>query len=168
MSFSSFAADSYNKKDFEKEKDVLVKYGKWKIYESQAKFFFDLEKQEGKKSEYYSESIGFVEDGYVLNLDLNSKSLLEIPKSISKLTRLEKLYLHNNKISDISGLSSLVNLGVLYLSENKISDISELSSLVNLEGLYLSDNEKLGNYSKKYNSSSDIKEMFEKYLGETS
>ena len=60
--------------------------------------------------------------------------------ALSDLTSLERLYLYNNSISDISSLSGLTSLERLYLYNNSISDISSLSGLTNLERLYLYNN----------------------------
>lgn len=60
---------------------------------------------------------------------------------LSKLTELEELSLSYNKISDISALSELTKLKDLNLIRNKISDISSLTDLTALEYLRLQENE---------------------------
>ena len=65
------------------------------------------------------------------------KSLMFPVLKISKLTR---LYLRSNKVSDVSDLKELKNLSKLYLRSNKISDVSGLKGLGNLTRLYLHSN----------------------------
>ena len=77
-------------------------------------------------------------DGYINDNNISDFSPL------SSLTSLERLYLDNTDIPNISVLSSLPNLIVLDLSYNSILDYSPLSKLTSLEGLslrriYLSD-----------------------------
>ena len=77
-------------------------------------------------------------DGYINDNNISDFSPL------SSLTSLERLYLDNTDIPNISVLSSLPNLTVLDLSYNSILDYSPLSKLTSLEGLslrriYLSD-----------------------------
>jgi internalin A len=57
------------------------------------------------------------------------------------LSSMTKLYLYDNKITDISSLGSLTNLTTLNLTLNKITDISSLGSLTNLTTLNLNNNE---------------------------
>ena len=64
-----------------------------------------------------------------------ANQLSSLPNTILKVKHLNKLFLDNNPISDISVLSRLVNLTTLSLSYTSISDISVLSSLVNLRDL---------------------------------
>src|SRR5690606_10551419 len=52
----------------------------------------------------------------------------------------QKLYLSDNKISNIEPLSSLTNLTYLYLSSNNISNIEPLSPLTKLTYLSLYNN----------------------------
>ena len=59
---------------------------------------------------------------------------------LSNLTNLTKLELGNNLISDVSGLSNLTNLTELYLANNTITDVSGLSNLTNLTKLELGNN----------------------------
>ena len=56
---------------------------------------------------------------------------------LSGLTKLVRLDLDYNGISDINALGNLTNLEVLDLSNNKISDIRPLGSLANLKELNL-------------------------------
>ena len=71
-----------------------------------------------------------------LDLSGNSISYLSaLSDAISGLTRLERLYLDNNSISDVSALSGLPRLERLILYTNSISDLSPLSGLTNLEQL---------------------------------
>ena len=57
---------------------------------------------------------------------------------ISKLTQIRKLRLDENYITDISLLSNLVNLEELDLSENPVEDFTPFSNLVKLRSLNLS------------------------------
>ena len=56
------------------------------------------------------------------------------------LTKLTRLYLGNNKISDISVVAGLTNLTSLHLWGNKISDVSVVAGLTKLTSLHLGDN----------------------------
>ncbi|MYK51262.1 MAG: leucine-rich repeat domain-containing protein, partial [Gemmatimonadetes bacterium] len=56
------------------------------------------------------------------------------------LTSLERLFLENNSISDVTPLSNLTSLESLYLSSNNISDVTPLSNLTSLERLFLENN----------------------------
>src|SRR5699024_7643011 len=60
--------------------------------------------------------------------------------ALKTLTKLVKLYLSNNKISNIQTLMELVDLEVLSLFKNYIEDIDPLSKLTKLKELDLSDN----------------------------
>ena len=61
---------------------------------------------------------------------------------MSGLTNLTWLFLDNNQITDISGLSGLTNLVYLDLSYNRISDFSPIADLVpNLTDGYFNDNQ---------------------------
>jgi Leucine-rich repeat (LRR) protein len=60
---------------------------------------------------------------------------------LSGLVNLEELYISNNQISDISPLAGLTQLKVLQLQHNKITDISPLSGLTNLSELDISHNQ---------------------------
>ena len=66
----------------------------------------------------------------------------QIPVNISHWTKLQKLYLHSNKIKEICPeIFSLKNLIVLSLSNNQIQELPvQITNLVNLEELYLYDN----------------------------
>jgi hypothetical protein len=72
---------------------------------------------------------------------------------VSSLTNLKELYLFNNKIKEIEGLSSLINLRFLDLSDNQITETSEIFrttySLTNLLGLVLNHNPIPYNYQEK-------------------
>ena len=72
---------------------------------------------------------------------LTSKDLVELLPEIKQLTRLKKLDLIANQISDGEVLKELTNLKVLYLGYNQISDISVLGRLTNLTELYLGYNQ---------------------------
>lgn len=73
-------------------------------------------------------------------LDLSDLQLMFIPGEIKELVAIEKLWLNNNQIEDISVLSYLTQLKELYIPNNKITDISRISELRNLTHLGLSGN----------------------------
>jgi Leucine-rich repeat (LRR) protein len=56
------------------------------------------------------------------------------------MTRLETLWLSENMITRIRGLSKCKNLRKLFLSTNKISKIEGLEKLTKLEVLWLTEN----------------------------
>ena len=66
---------------------------------------------------------------------LHGLGLKELPKEISELVHLERLYLEDNQLTDISPLSGLANLSRLHLNDNQLADISPLSKLTNLSEL---------------------------------
>ena len=71
---------------------------------------------------------------------LHGLGLKELPKEISELVHLERLYLEDNQLTDISPLSGLANLSRLHLNDNQLADISPLSKLTNLSELSLNSN----------------------------
>jgi len=74
-------------------------------------------------------------------LYLHFKGFLKIvPEAISQYYNLTTLYLNNNGISKIEGLSLLINLTSLSLNNNCISKIDGLENLHNLLILNLSHN----------------------------
>ena len=72
--------------------------------------------------------------------DAHDRSIVSI-EGAQHLINLQRLYLYNNQIIDITPLTGLSNLQGLYLYNNLISDISPLSSLSNLQTLNLRDNQ---------------------------
>ena len=66
---------------------------------------------------------------------------INITLLLNKFTNLQKLYLSNNKLTEIKGLDKLVNLQELDLSNNEITEIKSLNTLVGLQKLYLSNNQ---------------------------
>ena len=56
---------------------------------------------------------------------------------LTRLTKLEVLWLQGNQITDVSPLKGLTNLTQLKLRENQINDISPLAGLTNLKELGL-------------------------------
>jgi len=68
----------------------------------------------------------------VTKLTLNDCGFDAIPKPIGTFTSLERLYLHDNKISTIEGLDTLTHLTVLKLQRNNIKKIEGLDHLTNL------------------------------------
>jgi Leucine-rich repeat (LRR) protein len=66
---------------------------------------------------------------------------LDLYKNQFGLTKLERLDLSGNEITDVSPLAGLTNLESLWLDENQISDLSPLKGLTNLKYLYLENNQ---------------------------
>ena len=64
---------------------------------------------------------------------------IEDLSSLSAMTQLRRLYLHDNGVADISPLSELSDLRTLDLSGNGISDISALAAMTRLSRLDLGD-----------------------------
>ena len=56
------------------------------------------------------------------------------------LTKMEDLYLFENRIDDVSPLAGMAELQFLQLHDNNIRDVSSLSGLTKLAHVYLSDN----------------------------
>jgi Leucine-rich repeat (LRR) protein len=73
-------------------------------------------------------------------LDLARCEIAYLPDFTDIARHLKALFIHENKISDISSLSSLANLRELYISNNQVSDISPLANLTQLEVLLLEHN----------------------------
>jgi len=69
-------------------------------------------------------------------LYLHNNEITDI-RVLAGLNRLKKLSLRGNKIAEIEALSGLTELSVLYLHQNKIRQISALAGLVNLTKLSL-------------------------------
>ena len=68
-------------------------------------------------------------------LDLSNKGLTEIPESIGKLEKLERLHLNDNKLSSLpESIGNLVRLYELTLNNNQLSSLPE--SIGNLTSLY--------------------------------
>ena len=72
-------------------------------------------------------------------LDLRNCKIVNLPRDIAKLTKLEELYLANNpELSDLSPLSNLKSLISLTISNSKICDLTPLINLHKLEELNIS------------------------------
>ena len=87
------------------------------------------------------------ENEIVIFKDMNLKeNLLEYDDnndgelSVNEMKQIQKLYLQNKNITDLTGLEYATDLQVLYLYSNNISDISVLANLINLTELNLSKN----------------------------
>ncbi|MDC3224390.1 hypothetical protein OAU26_05590 [Mariniblastus sp.] len=59
------------------------------------------------------------------------------PATLAGLKNLQRLYLKETEVSDLSPLAGLKNLKWLWLNETKVSDLSPLAGLKNLEALHL-------------------------------
>lgn len=77
-------------------------------------------------------------------LSLSNNNISDI-SCLSTLNSLEELDLYNNNVEDVSALSDMHSLYKLNLTYNNISDISDISELENMQVLWLS-----------YNNISDI------------
>ncbi|KAI5408552.1 LRR repeats and ubiquitin-like domain-containing protein At2g30105 [Lathyrus oleraceus] len=82
-------------------------------------------------------------------LDCNNNLLRNVPVEISQLTRLEKLLINANDLSDESinweGLMNLKYLTVLSLNQNRLTTLpSALGSITSLRELHVSNNELAG------------------------
>lgn len=99
------------------------------------------------KKSMFEDSIGNVLDITVLK-NLTNLRELELYNSfelhdlvpIEGLSKLERLTIYDNKLSDISIIKSFIHLKTLVLSTNNIEDASAISQCKDLEYLYLSDN----------------------------
>lgn len=60
---------------------------------------------------------------------------------LQNLTKLNKLYLYNGKVTDLTPLAGLTNLAYLNLTGNRISDISPIAGLTKLDALTLTSNQ---------------------------
>jgi hypothetical protein len=75
----------------------------------------------------------------LVRLELACNDLTDI-STLSSMTSLEELNLDENDITNLTPLAGLVNLEVLGLYDNQVEDLAPLSGLQNLRILYLSDN----------------------------
>jgi hypothetical protein len=75
-------------------------------------------------------------------LSLSDKGLTTLPKEISNLTALRKLYLYDNRLTKLpKEIGNLAALQILNLSNNKLAALpKEIGNLVALQELYLSEN----------------------------
>ncbi len=73
-------------------------------------------------------------------LYLNDNNLTSISDLADKDLPLEKLYLHNNLLTDITPISLYTTLTDLRLENNLISNIDDLSGMINLTNIDLKDN----------------------------
>uniref|UniRef100_H3AL25 Protein phosphatase 1 regulatory subunit 7 n=1 Tax=Latimeria chalumnae TaxID=7897 RepID=H3AL25_LATCH len=71
---------------------------------------------------------------------LTSVQLAKVIENIDTLTKLDSLFLGNNKIPKLQNLDGLTNLTVLSIQSNRITKIEGLQSLLNLRELYISHN----------------------------
>lgn len=73
-------------------------------------------------------------------LDLIENKISDI-SSLSKLTKLETIYLNQNQVSDITVIGKMTGLKKLFIEDNKVTDISPLVALKNLRFAVLKKNE---------------------------
>ena len=74
-------------------------------------------------------------------LILSYTELTEVPKELENLTQLRKLYLWNNKLTDVKSLKKFTKLERLNLSGNQLTELPKgLEKLTKLRALHLGDN----------------------------
>jgi len=74
-------------------------------------------------------------------LILSYTELTEVPKELENLTQLRKLYLWNNKLTDVKGLEKFTKLERLNLSGNQLTELPKgLEKLTQLRSLHLGSN----------------------------
>ncbi len=76
----------------------------------------------------------------IRDLTLADNQLTRIPKELVKLTKLKRLDISYNQLTDVKGLEKLNQLTSLSLEGNKLTDVKGLEKLTNLERLYLEGN----------------------------
>ena len=83
------------------------------------------------------------EEGNIIVLDLESKSIQDLPKVIGRLNELTALSVFNNALTVLpSEIGQLTQLQMLELSANQLSSLpSEIGSLVNLTRLFVGSNQ---------------------------
>jgi RHS repeat-associated protein len=83
-----------------------------------------------------------VENGDVVAIDLQENNLTgTVPATLGQLGSLQELYLKNNNISAVEGLSRLTQLNYLYLDKNELSSLTGIDSLTSLTELGLGGNQ---------------------------
>lgn len=80
-----------------------------------------------------------------IKIVIASHNLFNNSSTFESFTSLQELYLDNNKICSLSGLSELKKLKILSLSDNKLCDITELSKITSLSILDISGNKNIKN-----------------------
>jgi len=83
------------------------------------------------------DAITFADLYYITSLSANNVDNL---KGIEYCINLDRLYLRNNRITDLSPLAGLTNLKKLDLVNNQVTDLSPLAGLTNLTYLFLGSN----------------------------
>jgi len=99
----------------------------------------ELFKKYDKKS--YDDYMNYIPN--FKSLWLNDNNLTTLPKSITNLTNLERLWLSKNKLTTLKGISNLKNLEMLDLSYNELTltSLEGIDKLTNLKFLSLYGNE---------------------------
>ncbi len=95
--------------------------------------------------DYYTKICGYnatIRNGNIILLDCRGCGLNTISEivGLSRLAKLEHLYLQNNRIESMRGVEYFKNLRTLNLSQNRIKKIEGLDSLSKLIEINLSDN----------------------------
>lgn len=94
----------------------------------------------------------------VTHLNLSGKKL-DFVNNLEGCTSIRALFLSDNNIKNIMGISHLKYMTMLHLESNQLTEISGLDSLTKLEKLYL-DNNKISRLQGLEN----LKELHELYL----
>ncbi|VDL60710.1 unnamed protein product [Hymenolepis diminuta] len=76
----------------------------------------------------------------ITHLYMNNKNIDDVGDTFRHCSRLQVLYLYENKLTSVPDLSANSNLTHLYLQQNNITRICGLERLVSLEKLFLSKN----------------------------
>lgn len=96
---------------------------------------YNIVKPEDKKIYMYRKEIQNVK-----TLDISGKGLTDL-SGISSFSNMEKLFVQNNKISNVDEISKLTKLQTLQLSNNGTKiNLGSIDKLTNLTGLYLNNN----------------------------
>jgi Leucine-rich repeat (LRR) protein len=84
-----------------------------------------------------------IENESITGLQISDYELNTMPKEITQLTELQKLYLYNNQLSELpNSISKLTKLQELYLGYNQLSELpNSITQLTNLQTLYLNANQ---------------------------
>ncbi len=81
-----------------------------------------------------------IREGHVYHLNLIKKDLLLVPQQLTQLSKLEILFLTDNKIRIIEQLEYIPSLRQVYLASNRIQNIRPLLKLDNLTTAVLTNN----------------------------
>ena len=73
-------------------------------------------------------------------------------KELSRHTRMEHLFVYDNKLTSLEGIEGMLNLKDLYFQNNQVSDLMPIARLTNLKTIYASNNQlkKINGLSEKH------------------